>query len=110
MRIKVSEDNSDREQKLGIKANEYVAGKMENILDAALQQWSAQVVAILANPTGGVNGGTKPAGGPQQPSAGVPGNGPPGPNGSAPHSGTAQANGSAPQQQGFGLNPPGSSI
>lgn len=110
VRIKVSEDNSDREQKLGIKANEYVAGKMENILDAALQQWSAQVVAILANPTGGVNGGTKPAGGPQQPSAGVPGNGPPGPNGSAPHSGTAQANGSAPQQQGFGLNPPGSSI
>jgi hypothetical protein len=47
--IKVAEDRSNHEQVLGIKANKYVAQKMENILDAALMQWSAQVTAALNN-------------------------------------------------------------
>lgn len=47
--IKVAEDKSVREQALGIRANAYVATRMETILDAALQQWSAQVTAALNN-------------------------------------------------------------
>jgi hypothetical protein len=46
-RIKVAEDMTRREEALGIHANEHVAGKMEEILDAALLQWSAQVQAKL---------------------------------------------------------------
>jgi hypothetical protein len=45
--ITVAEDKSNREQALGIKANQFVADKMEDILNAALQQWSAQVTAVL---------------------------------------------------------------
>ena len=61
--IKVAEDKSDREQALGIRANAYVAKRMETILDAALQQWSAQVTAALNNvpvTAGGTQQGGQP--------------------------------------------------
>ena len=48
-RITVAEDKSNHEQALGLKANKYVAQKMESILDAALLQWSAQVTTMLNN-------------------------------------------------------------
>jgi hypothetical protein len=89
-RIKVAEDKSEREQQLGIRANEYIAEKMEPILDAALQQWSAQVTARLDNAPGGSgtpHGSTAPAPAP------------------APAQGNDQV-----RQQGLGLKPPGSNI
>lgn len=40
-------DMSKRQVDLGLKANDVVARKMEEILDVALEQWSAQVQAML---------------------------------------------------------------
>ena len=60
--IKVAEDKSNREQALGIRANTYVAKRMEAILDAALKQWSAQVTAVLNNAPVNTGGGTQPGG------------------------------------------------
>jgi hypothetical protein len=71
VRIKVAEDKSDREQTLGIKANKFVAQRMETILDAALQQWSAQVTAMLNN-TPVNTGGPRPPGATTPNGAGVP--------------------------------------
>jgi uncharacterized membrane protein YgcG len=59
--ITVAEDKSIREQALGIRANAYVATRMETILDAALQQWSAQVTATL-NQVPFTAGGTQQGG------------------------------------------------
>ena len=71
VQIKVAEDKSDREQTLGIKANKFVAQRMETILDAALQQWSGQVTAMLNNTP--VNPGGPGPPGPTTPNgAGVP--------------------------------------
>jgi hypothetical protein len=103
-RINVAEDMSRREEAMGIQANEHVAGKMEEVLDVALQEWSVQVRARL-------NGG--PAGAPM-----VPGNGPLVVGGQA---GTRHPNGNGlpagnssspphqtwPSGQGFGLPPDG---
>ena len=56
VRINVAEDMSRREETMSIHANGHVAGKMEEILDAALQEWSAQVRARLnAGPAGTPN-------------------------------------------------------
>jgi Domain of unknown function (DUF4407) len=60
--IKVAEDRSNREQALGIRANAYVAKRMEAILDAALQQWSTQVTAVLNNAPVNTGGRTQPGG------------------------------------------------
>jgi hypothetical protein len=93
-RIAVAEDRSRREQALGIRANKYVAQKMESILDAALLHWSAQVTATLNNAQ----------------VAALPANASP-PNGAVPPNGTASPNGNGmASPQGFGLNPPGSKI
>jgi hypothetical protein len=98
--IKVAEDKSIREQALGIRANAYVAKRMETILDAALQQWSAQVTAALNNaplnaigpPQGGQNavGGQNASGGQM---SGAPPNGAQPPNGPATGFGLPQAGG-----------------
>jgi len=116
--IKVAEDKSNREQALGIRANVYVAKRMENILDAALQQWSAQVNAVLNNApvnTGGAQpGGPGGPGGPAGPhghGAGGPQgtggpNGPNGPNGPGPAPGAAPG-GARP---GAGSPPPASGM
>jgi len=78
VRVNVTEDMSNREQAMGIHANEHVAGKMEEILDAALQQWSQQVHAKLNGAAAQLNG-----------------------NGSSPHPQMWQA------ASGFGLDPDG---
>jgi Domain of unknown function (DUF4407) len=78
VRVNVAEDMSNREQALGIHANEHVAGKMEEILDAALQEWSEQVRAKLNGAAAHPNG-----------------------NGSLPHPQMWQAG------SGFGLDPDG---
>jgi hypothetical protein len=118
--IKVAEDKSDKEQALGIRANDYVAKKMADILEAALRQWSAQVMAVLNNapvstgvtqPAGaampnGAGGPAMPngAGGPT-PAAGAPPAG-------APASGAATRGASPPPNgkplNGFALPPAGS--
>lgn len=46
-RIRQALDMTTRQEQLGIKANDTVAAKMEQILDAALAQWGAQVQAML---------------------------------------------------------------
>jgi hypothetical protein len=46
-RVKQALDMTQRQEGLGIQANETVAAKMEEILDAALKEWSAQVQATL---------------------------------------------------------------
>lgn len=56
VRVNVAEDMSNREQAMGIHANEHVAGKMEEVLDAALQEWSEQVRAKLNAGAAQVNG------------------------------------------------------
>jgi hypothetical protein len=66
--ITVAEDKSNREADLGIKANKFVAAKMEDILNVALAQWSAQVTAVLNGTPVAPNGtphpppGTPPTG------------------------------------------------
>jgi Domain of unknown function (DUF4407) len=100
-RIRVAEDKSKREQDLGIRANKYVAERMETILDAALQQWSAQVTATLNN----AQGGTQPVGASPPNGAGpMPNGATPTPNGAGP-----MPNAVVPPQ-GFELAPPGSKI
>jgi Domain of unknown function (DUF4407) len=105
--IKVAEDKSNREQTLGIRANAYVAKRMEAILDAALQQWSTQVTALLNNApvnTGGVQsvGPTMPVGatGPTMPN----GSGGPTPAGPTP-AGAPSAGGLSPGAATNGASP-----
>ena len=83
-------DMSSRQADLGLKANDVVAKKMEEILDAALAQWSAQVQAML-------NGGQVPVG--QQPASHAPGSG------NGPGHGNAAGSGYPPPGYGY---PPGS--
>jgi hypothetical protein len=59
-RIGQALDMTKRQEDLGIKANDTVAAKMEQILDAALAEWSTQVQAML-------NGGQPPLGQPLAP-------------------------------------------
>ncbi|HUY49641.1 MAG TPA: hypothetical protein VMV92_28655 [Streptosporangiaceae bacterium] len=69
-RINVATDMDQREQNLGIRANEHVAKEMEGILDVALREWSTRVRASLTGSPGaaggpspaGTPGGTHPAG------------------------------------------------
>jgi hypothetical protein len=49
IRINVESDMRRREKDLGKRANEHVAGEMQRILDAALQEWSNQVRAKMAS-------------------------------------------------------------
>ena len=48
-RIDQALDMSSRQAGLGLRANEHVVAKMEEILDAALAQWSSQVQAKLGS-------------------------------------------------------------
>lgn len=82
--ITVAEDKSNREADLGIKANKFVADKMEDILNAALAQWSAQVTAVL-NGTPVAPAGTPPAGAAASNGAGRPPPATPPPAGRARH-------------------------
>jgi hypothetical protein len=50
VRLAVAEDMGRREEALGRRANEHVAGQMQDILDAALQKWSDQVRAKMVAP------------------------------------------------------------
>ncbi|MGH3220003.1 MAG: DUF4407 domain-containing protein [Streptosporangiaceae bacterium] len=69
-RINIATDMDQREQNLGIRANEHVAKEMEGILDVALREWSTRVRASLTGSPGtadgpspaGTAGGTHPAG------------------------------------------------
>ncbi len=88
--VAVEKDMRDREVDLGKHANEYVAGEMKMILDAALGVWGHDVRAMLAggSPGGGAGGG--PGGGsagggiPQALAAPGPAPGGPAPGGPAP--------------------------
>jgi hypothetical protein len=103
-RIKVAEDKSKYEQDIGLKANAYVAGKMEAVLDTLLQQWSTQVMTSLNNAQGG--NWSPPS---SNSSNGSNGNASAqSPNG-VPNSGGAAVNGTVPPQ-GFGLIPPGNKL
>jgi hypothetical protein len=64
-RVTQALDMSKRQQDLGLKANKHVAAKMEDILNAALTNWSNQVQASLA-------GGPLAAAAQQQPASGQP--------------------------------------
>lgn len=68
-RLNVEEDMRGREEELGKYANEHVAGKMREVLDLALQEWSKQVRARLSGGPPGPNGGRPGFAG------GTPGNG-----------------------------------
>jgi len=61
-RINVARDMNEREERLGIRANEHVENEMRAILDVALRNWSDQVQAALVGSSGlpGV-GATGPA-------------------------------------------------
>jgi hypothetical protein len=99
-RIEQALDMTKRQEGLGIKANGTVAGKMEQILDAALAEWSAQVQATL-------RGGQPALGQPLAPGGGVawqtPANGQPA-NGRQPQNGyTPNGNGNpVPGHPGYG--------
>lgn len=71
-RVKQALDMAKRQEGLGIKANDTVARKMEEILDAALAEWSTQVQATLRG--GQVAPGQPPANG-QRPMVGYGANG-----------------------------------
>ena len=49
MRVKVEEDMRGHEEALGMRANEHVASKMQEILEIALQEWNDQVRAKLSD-------------------------------------------------------------
>jgi hypothetical protein len=49
-RVRQALDMARRQEGLGIRANDTVAAKMEQILDAALAEWSGQVQATPAHP------------------------------------------------------------
>jgi hypothetical protein len=89
---------SRRQADLGLKANDVVAKKMEEILDAALAQWSAQVQAML-------NGGQVPVG--QQATSHAPGSGYGPGHGYAPGNGYAPAGQAAYHQPTISLPPSG---
>jgi len=110
--INVAEDKSSREQALGITTNEYVAKKMASILEAALTQWSAQVMAVLNNAPVSTGGRSQPAGaampngaGGPTPAAGTPPARTPS-SGAATHGTSQSPNGTSPN--GFGLPTAGS--
>ena len=52
-RFAIEQDMRQKEEDLGMRANEHVARQMEAILDEALQEWSNQVRATLAAPEKG---------------------------------------------------------
>jgi hypothetical protein len=55
-RVSVETDMRRKEEDLGLRANQHVAGEMSRILDAALQEWSAQVRAKLPGGSPASNG------------------------------------------------------
>lgn len=48
MRVKVQQDMRSREEGIGKKANEHVAGQMTKIIDSALEKWSEEIRARLS--------------------------------------------------------------
>jgi hypothetical protein len=78
MRINVEEDMRTHEEALGKHANQYVAGKMQEILDLSLQEWSNRVRAKLSGAQPTQNGSLPGA------AVGFPTSGSPSGNGSSP--------------------------
>jgi hypothetical protein len=118
VRVRQALDMTRRQEHLGIKANDTVAAKMEQILDAALAQWSAQVQAML--------NGAQPASGQalvpgQPPAVGAPLPGQPPANGRQHANGHHRAHGNhagyasapvygPPSAKDFGLPDPGDAL
>lgn len=74
VRVKVADDMRQREEDLGVRANEHVANEMKTILDAQLAEWTRQVRSQL----------------------GLPGQGSTPPNGNGAHQGNGHYNGTGP--------------
>jgi hypothetical protein len=92
-----------RQEGLGLKANDTVAAKMEEILDAALAEWSSQVQATLNG--GHPATGQPPASGQQHANAPQPPNGYPANGNGYPANGNGNGNGNGnpvPGQPGYG--------
>jgi Domain of unknown function (DUF4407) len=53
VRINVADDMREREEALGVRANEHVASEMQTVLDAQLAEWARQVRSQLGLPTQG---------------------------------------------------------